>query len=1049
MIDPMVLIVTGIGAAFLMILTDRVSRKFSTVVFGGMLLFFIGISGQYLVSFLSGGNTIVSNNAGIAPPVGISFSVGIEEAAILLCVNVLFALGALYLSGRLRTAPITALTLLLMMNVGANGLIMTRDLFNLFVFIEILSIATYAFIALDRDRATLTAGFKYIMAGGLASTFLLLGIILVYRVTGAINVDLLIGHRGELTAGAGFLALFFVAVALLIELKPFPANGWALDVYQSVENGTVALIAVGHTAAVLVGLYKILPLMPAAGVRLVFWAGLATFVFSNFGGLQQRNVKRMLGFSSAAQLGLLAASLAWLVETGAPLHLMLAIAGGLFINHFLAKASLFWLSGIVGKTGLDEWRGLRSSPVLLVTFGAAVLALVGVPPFPAFFAKWYLINNLVAGKMIAAIVILVIGTLAEAAYLLRWFGMAITTGSDTETSVARERFSIRWIPPFIFSQILLIGGLVLCRKFGAVTPLLLAPFAAAVVLYALDMLPAKIKAFLTIAFIGLYGWYLLPHLDRFGFFFGAVFLGGGVVVTLSTLNRTGKTPGFFAMLVLCILSLGALLVAATPLQFLYTWEMMAVSSYLLVIRGKKARLPAWQYIMFSLTGALLLMTGFAVIAPDHAGGTVPFLLSQVMSHASGTGVALLLTGFLIKTAGFGVHLWLPGTYAESDDDVSAFVSAILSKVGIFGILMTLMVFGAGRIGPIDLQTTLSWIGIITAFFGTLMAVFQEDIKYLLAYSSMGQIGLIILAASMMDHIGWVSAQYLVLNHLLFKGMLFLAFAGVVYRTKTRQMYQMGGLIKRMPVSFISVLMAIIALSGVPPLSGFGGKWLLFTGLLDKGWYAQLTLAFFSSSIAFLYCFRLIHTVFLGQAKAPFKTIREAPVWFLLPQIVLIAAVMVFSIQPALFIKPMIAVAGNWYPSTLSWDGGTLISRFGYWNGFRVMMIVMAMFAVLLGWMLFVLRKPQKVKQFNIVFAAERPHLPETTHYAHNFFAHYQKAFGFLVKPRGTAFWEGVGEWSRSISAVLNNLYTGNGQTYAIHILLYVVLLYFIVAGGVR
>ena len=314
---------------------------------------------------------------------------------------------------------------------------------------------------------------------------------------------------------------------------------------------------------------------------------------------------------------------------------------------------------------------------------------------------------------------------------------------------------------------------------------------------------------------------------------------------------------------------------------------------------------------------------------------------------------------------------------------------------------------------------------------------------------MGQIGLIILAASMMDHMGWVSVQYLVFNHLLFKGLLFLAFAGVVYRTKTRQMYQMGGLIKRMPISFISVLMAIIALSGVPPLSGFGGKWLLFTGLMEKGWYAQLTLAFFSSSIAFLYCFRLIHAVFLGQAKAPFKTIREAPVWLLLPQLLLIAVVMGFSMQPSFFIKPMIAAIGAWYPATLSWRGGTLVSRLGYWNGFQVMMIVMAMFALLLGWLLLVMRKPQKVKQFNIVFAAERPFLPETTHYAHNFFAHYQKAFGFLVKPRGTAFWNGVGEWTRSVSGMLDNLYTGNGQTYAIHILLYIVVLYFMAAGGAR
>jgi NADH:ubiquinone oxidoreductase subunit 5 (subunit L)/multisubunit Na+/H+ antiporter MnhA subunit len=241
-------------------------------------------------------------------------------------------------------------------------------------------------------------------------------------------------------------------------------------------------------------------------------------------------------------------------------------------------------------------------------------------------------------------------------------------------------------------------------------------------------------------------------------------------------------------------------------------------------------------------------------------------------------------------------------------------------------------------------------------------------------------------------------------------------------------------------------MAIIALSGVPPLSGFGGKWLLFTGLLEKGWYFQLALAFFSSTIAFLYCFRLIHTVFLGQEKAEFKEIRKAPLWLLLPQFILIGCIMAISMMPHLILKPIIAAVSDWYPSTLRWSGSTLISGLGYWNGFLVMNVVMVMFGLLFVWMLFVLRKPQKVKQFNIVFAAERPYLPETTHYAYNFFSHYQKAFGFLVVPRAQAFWDSAGEWSRTLSSAIGSLYTGNGQTYVLHIVLYVVVLYFMAAG---
>ena len=165
-----------------------------------------------------------------------------------------------------------------------------------------------------------------------------------------------------------------------------------------------------------------------------------------------------------------------------------------------------------------------------------------------------------------------------------------------------------------------------------------------------------------------------------------------------------------------------------------------------------------------------------------------------------------------------------------------------------------------------------------------MAVFQEDIKYLLAYSSMSQVGYMVLAFALGNHFGWITALYLTLNHFLFKALLFLAVAGLIMRTGTRLMYRMGGLIKRMPVRSFSVLIAIIALSGVPPLSGFGGKWLLYEGLIETGWYLQAGFAFFASGIAFLYLFRLIHSMFLGQLKADHRTVREARRGSSFPQI---------------------------------------------------------------------------------------------------------------------------------------------------------------------
>ena len=144
--------------------------------------------------------------------------------------------------------------------MGIQGMVMTRDLFNLFVFLEIVSIATYGLLSLRDTPAALSATFKYLMATVLASTFFLLGTMLLYSVTGILNIDDLIASRDTITGPIGFAALMFLLACLLIELKPFPANGWGLDVYETAPPRVAALISVGVSAGVFFALLNLLPL---------------------------------------------------------------------------------------------------------------------------------------------------------------------------------------------------------------------------------------------------------------------------------------------------------------------------------------------------------------------------------------------------------------------------------------------------------------------------------------------------------------------------------------------------------------------------------------------------------------------------------------------------------------------------------------------------------------------------------------------------------------------------------------------------------------------
>jgi len=1048
MVNPIHIFTIALGAAFLLSLFDKIGRRVSRLAFFLALCGMTFISGQWFFSILSGGASEAVFTAGFLPPFSINLQFGLAETFFTFAVHVTGLLTALFMLDKWRENGSNAMLLFLMMIMGISGLIMTRDLFNLFVFMEITSIATYSLIGLERDHNTLAAGFKYIIAGGIASALYLIGTIYLYRLTGTLNIDTMIASRAMLTGTAGFVALFLLLAAILIELKPFPANGWALDVYQAVNSGTAAVIAVASSAGMFFALYKILPLLSISLLPFLAGVGIVTFLFSNLMAIRQNDAKRLLGYSSIGQMGLLltAVTLLMIADGGFGLsRSLIYIGGGLFINHLLAKAGLFWIAGSLPKEKLADWSFLRSNSVLLFSFGAFIFALAGLPPFPGFWAKWDLILHLSSQQMYIWIGLILLGSLLEIVYLTRWLGRIV----HHEEPSQKDSFAIgasRLLPILIFLFLIFNLGFVLMKMNTLSQLLYWLPLLAGGFIFALDWLPKSFKAIFTLAFTGIYAYLALPAFEGLRLIFAILFLGGAAIQTIATLGVKSNRRGFYPLLVVMILSLGNLLYATTTLQFFFAWELMTLSSYLLLLRGRQSEQAALRYILFSMGGAFLILIGLGL---SYAASGSLSLQALFVSGLYGPWIyALLTAGFLIKTGAIGVHVWLPNSYAEAEDDFSAMLSSLLSKAGIFGLLIVAGMLGRQYIGSLNINTALGWIGVMTAFFGALMAVFQEDIKRLLAYSSMGQVGYMVFALAMMSHLGWVTALYLSFNHLFFKALLFIAIAGVISRTGTRYMYQMGGLIRKMPFSFISVLIAIIALSGVPPLSGFGGKWLLYTAGIEKGWYLQTGLAFFASTIAFLYCFRLIHTIFLGQPKPQFTNIRDASLWYHIPAYLFIAAIMAISMYPKLILKPLMNAVSSYFPATLQWDGYTVISSLGYWNGNTVMYVTMGVFMLPLILLVLTVGFPQRVRQFNIVFAAERPDRPETTHFAYNFFAPYRKALGFLVWPAVERFWQAVAEWTQSLAQLFRMVYSGNGQTYAFHILLFVVALYFIMGGTV-
>lgn len=1041
MVSPLTLIIAALAAAFLLGLVKESRRGLAYAITLGTLALMAWVSARWLWAFtVEAASPVELLTAGTEPPFAINLRMALPEAALTLLVNLTGLFAALYLKESLLKLGKRGMAVLLVAIMALCGIILTRDIFNLFVFFELAALSTGGLILLSEDDRALGAGFKYLIVSQVISVLLLIGIIFAYHATATLNIDGMAAAGLDLRTG-GSIAFFLMVIAIIAELKPFPANGWALDIYESAHPAYAAIFSAATGAATLYAVDKLLLIGGPAWYPMATAIGVTTFLASNLFALPQTDDRRLLGYSSIAQIGLVLTVLGQRDILG---DYTAFIAFGLLVAHAVAKAGLFWLSGLISGRALTDWSLLRQRPLLLFAFITFLALLTGLPPFPGFYAKWELARLLAASGRIELLAMILIGALIEAGYLFRWFGYVIKRDLPEH---ALNCSGFQWLGLAAATMAGWLLGYLWGELSGRSHALSMLPLLFALSFLLLEWLPAKVKNVLAIG--GMLAFFALtyPEYDPLRMIFAVIILVGGPVILLASFDAKGRRLGFYPSAMLMYAGLVLLIRAADTFDFFAAWEMLTVGSYFLILRGKRSEPHALSYLVFSLGGAFLMLTGFA-LAAQGALHLELAALGQVAAPLAPWVFVLLAIGFMTKTAAIGVHIWLPGAHAEAETDVSPMVSGILLKAGLYGLMVLLLTMGRQQLYGVELTHLMLWIGALTALLGNLLAIFEEDAKRLLAYSSIGQMGYALFGLSMMNHLGWLMAMMFVINHYVYKSMLFLSVGGVAKRTGTRDMYRMGGLLNLMPLSFIAVLVGIIAVSGVPPLSGFGGRWIFYNAILSVDTRLPLVLIFLAGPIAFLYLFRLIHTIFLGQLKDEHRRLKEAPFWIILPQMIFVTILIAVALAPGLVLRRVDDYLLPFFPEHgLNWEGLVISSDFGYWNPVAIMIIVGVIFATLLAWLLFINRKAQKVKQFNIVFAAERPYRPETTHFAWNFFAPYRKALGFLTQPLVTRFWDAVVDVLHTAADLGRRLYTGNGQTYAVHFLVFVVAVFFIRMGS--
>jgi hydrogenase-4 component B len=297
---------------------------------------------------------------------------------------------------------------------------------------------------------------------------------------------------------------------------------------------------------------------------------------------------------------------------------------------------------------------------------------------------------------------------------------------------------------------------------------------------------------------------------------------------------------------LMLLSLALVFTAANAFFFLVAWEVMALSAWCLVSfehEKPATRKAGMVFLIMSHAGTGLILMGFTLLA--QAAGSLDFasfrgIASKLSPAEQGTAFLLFFFGFGVKAGIIPLHVWLPDAHPVAPSNISGLMSGIVIKTGIYGMALVFFDFFNGA--PVWAGMVVLTAGVTSALLGVLYALMEHDLKRLLAYHSIENIGIILIgfgAALVFEAmgrpglaaIGLVAGLFHTLNHAIFKCLLFLGAGSVLHATKTRNMEKMGGLIRRMPVTAACFLIGAVAISGLPPLNGFVSEWLTYQALL--------------------------------------------------------------------------------------------------------------------------------------------------------------------------------------------------------------------------
>ena len=384
---------------------------------------------------------------------------------------------------------------------------------------------------------------------------------------------------------------------------------------------------------------------------------------------------------------------------------------------------------------------------------------------------------------------------------------------------------------------------------------------------------------------------------------------GSVVMPYARASVAAEIPYsriymFYTMYLLCLTGLLGIAVTGDAFNLFVFLEISSLSSYVLISLGheRKALSAAFRYLIMGTIGATFYIIGVGMMY--MATGTLNIadlstLLPAVAdSRTVMVALAFLTVGISLKLALFPLHLWLPNAYTYAPSMVTAFLAATATKVGVYILIRILFTIfgGVDVLEAMHVGRILMGLAVIAMFAASAVAIHQGNIKRMLAYSSIAQIGYIILGISLASVTGLSGGIVHLFNHAITKCALFMVMGCVYLRLGSVHIRVFEGLGKRMPITMAAFVVAGLSLIGVPLTVGFISKWVLIQATLEKGLWPIAVFVVLSSLLAVIYIWRVIETAYFRPVPKDAPEISEAPLSMLVPMWLLTAASVYFGVD---------------------------------------------------------------------------------------------------------------------------------------------------------